>query len=327
MKYSPLGQTGVQVSRIGLGTAAFGVAPLAEKADDLVACALDKGINLFDSANSYGNQTRFDRPGAPPAEARLSAEEILGRALGRRRKDVILCSKVMEPIGKGPNDAGLSRVHIFNQVENSLRRLQTDYIDVYYAHHPDPSTPIEQTIRAYDDLIRQGKIRYYALSTFPSWEMTEVLWKSSQIGADQPICNQLSYNLANRMIEEDVIPACLKFGMSVIAFSPLGGGLLAGEEALKRSLIGAKRWGYDGFTKEQLKLAHYFNKLAKEWEIKPVSLALAWLTSQPTVASAIVGPEDVDELSMNAAAGSIDLNAYMLEKLNEIGRPEPRSWF
>lgn len=327
MRYLPLGRTGVQVSAIGLGTAAFGVAPLAEDAANLVACALDSGINLFDTANSYGNQTRFDRPSAPPAKERLSAEEILGQALKNRRHQVILSSKVMESVGEKPNCSGLSRVHIFSQVENSLRRLKTDYLDIYYAHHPDPNTPVEESIRAFDDLVRHGKIRYYALSTFSGWEMTEVLWKSEYLAASAPICNQLSYSLANRSIEEDIIPACQRFGLSVIAFSPLGGGLLAGEEALARSLIGAKRWGYEGFSKPQLELARGFNAIAKEWEIAPVALALAWLGHRPCVSSAIIGPESVEELAASARAGSLELAEELMGQLESVGQPEPRDWY
>jgi 1-deoxyxylulose-5-phosphate synthase len=168
MRYGTLGNTGVKVSCIGLGTATFGVAPFEGDARRLVGRALDLGINLIDTANSYGNQARFDRAGAPPAEARASAEEIVGRALGARRHDVVLCSKVMEPVGAGPNERGLSRRHIFNQIEASLRRLGTDHLDLYYAHHPDPATPIEQTLRAFDDLVHQGKIRYATLSTYPA---------------------------------------------------------------------------------------------------------------------------------------------------------------
>ncbi|HPE31212.1 MAG TPA: aldo/keto reductase [Parvularculaceae bacterium] len=327
MKYAPLGRTGVQVSCIGLGAAAFGVAPLAEDADRLVGRALDLGINLFDTANSYGNQPRFDRPYAPPASARLSAEEILGRALGARRREVILCSKVCEPVGEGPNQSGLSRLHIMDQVEQSLRRLRTDHIDVYYAHHADPLTPIEESVCAFDDLIRQGKIRYYALSTFNAWEMTEALWASERCGAHAPVCNQLSYSLANRAIEEDVIPACLRFGMTVTAFSPLGGGLLAGEPTLARPLSGAARWGYEGFSDNQRALARKFYDVVKGWGLSPAAAALAWLASRPAVSAALVGPESVEELEAAASTGDLQLAPALLEQLEEIGRPEPRSWY
>jgi 1-deoxyxylulose-5-phosphate synthase len=327
MKYAPLGPSGIRVSCLGIGTATFGVAPLAEDADRLVGRALDLGINLFDTANSYGNQPRFDRPNAPAAAERLSAEEILGRALARRRHDVVLCSKVMEPVGPGQNDRGLSRLHIFNQVEASLQRLRSDHLDVYYAHHPDPLTPLDQTLCAFGDLVRQGKIRYYALSTFNAWQMTEVLWRSERLGVPPPVCNQISYNLSNRASEGDIIPACLRFGLSVTVFGPLGGGLLAGEEALQRPIIGSKRWGFAGFSERQLEVARRFYAIAKEWGHAPAPLALAWLTSRPAVSTAIIGPETVQELDANAAAAELELDSKLLEQLDGIGRPEPRAWF
>ena len=327
MKYKHLGRTGVKVSCIGLGTAAFGVAPLAEKADTLVGRALDLGINLFDTANSYGNQTRFDRTGAPPANARKSSEEILGRALKSNRHDVVLCTKVMEPVGDGANDAGLSRLHIFQQVESSLKRLGTDHIDIYYAHHPDPTIPIGETIQTFADLIRQGKIRYYALSTFSAWEMTEALWASDKQNISPPPCNQLSYSLANRTIEQDVVPACERFGVTIMAFSPLGGGLLAGDEALKRSVIGAKRWGYPGFSNQQLALANEFNSVAKQNNVPPAQLAVAWVTSSPVVGSAIVGAESVQEMEAITAAATFNIDGELSARLDEIGKPSPRNWY
>ncbi len=142
MKYARLGRSGMSVSRIALGTATFGVAPQEEEAIKLVHAALDLGVTYFDCANTYGDQARFNRPGAPPHDQRRSAEEILGTALAGKRHKVIISSKVMEPVGDGPNDRGLSRRHIIQQVERSLARLKTDYIDLYYMHHPDPTTPI-----------------------------------------------------------------------------------------------------------------------------------------------------------------------------------------
>jgi aryl-alcohol dehydrogenase-like predicted oxidoreductase len=318
MKYVPLGSTGTFVSRIGLGTATFGVAPLAEDADRIVGGALDLGINLIDTANSYGNQPRFDRPGAPEAAERLPAEEIIGRALAGRRGEVVLCSKVMEPVGEGPNDRGLSRRHIMQQVEASLRRLRTDYLDVYYAHHPDPCTPVEQTIRAFGDLVRQGKIRYYALSTYSAWRMTEVLWVAARLGVDPPVCNQIAYNLANRDAERDVLPACAHFGLSVTVFSPLGGGLLAGDAALARTFIGGRRWRGSAFTPAQLDLARRVSAIAHESGYNSGPLALAWLLSRQAVSSTVIGPETVDELTANAAAVDLDLPDAILERLSAL---------
>ena len=174
MKYSLLGPAGVRVSKICLGTATFGVAPDAAGVGRVVDAALDAGINFFDTADVYGATPTFDRPGAPPAAEREPAEQLLGRALAGRRDDVVIATKSGErrfdPV------AGLSRRYIIRQVDQSLRRLGTDYIDVYYAHFPDPDTPLEQTLAAYDDLVRQGKLRYVALSNHPAWQVTRALW-------------------------------------------------------------------------------------------------------------------------------------------------------
>ena len=320
MRYHAFGATGVKVSCIGVGTATFGVAPLAADCDALIGRALDLGINLIDTANSYGNQARFDRAGAPPASLRASAEEIVGRALGPRRRDVVLCTKVMEPVGDGPNARGLSRRHIVEQVETSLRRLGTDHIDVYYAHHPDPATPIEQTLRAFDDLVRQGKILYGALSTFPAWQMTEALWRADRLGTAAPVCNQVAYSLANRAAEQEMLPACRRFGMGVTVFSPLAGGLLAGPAVRQRAVAGSRRWGGPGFSAAQVALAERLEALAAESGHPPTVLALGWLVAQPGISSALVGPETVAELEANAMAGAIELPVDLLERIGEIGQ-------
>jgi 1-deoxyxylulose-5-phosphate synthase len=321
MRYKQLGRTGVQVSAISLGTATFGVAPGEKDVDRLVGSALDLGINLIDTANSYGNQARFDRPGAPPWIDRLSAEELLGRTLGGRRQDLILCSKVMEPVGEDINDRGLSRRHVFRQVEQSLRRLQTDHLDVYYAHHPDPSTPIEETVRTFDDLVRQGKILYYALSTYPAWRVVDTLWKADSAGASAPVCLQIPYNLARRDAELEVVPVCLANTLSLAVFSPLAGGLLAGRAVRAREIIGRKRWGGSGFSDREIALAEQLEQLATLHGQSPAALALAWLVSRPAVATAIVGAEAVPELEANAAAGDLDLPEELLTALDGIGKP------
>ncbi len=326
MKYRQLGRTGVRVSAITLGTATFGVAPDADLAGRMVTRALDLGINMFDCANSYGNQSRFDRPGAPPADQRASAEEILGQALRGRRDEVVLCSKVMEPIGPGVNDRGLSRLHIFNQVEASLRRLGVSHLDVYYAHHPDPTTPLDETLRAFDDLVRQGKIRYAALSTHPAIQVVEALWICDRLGLHAPVANQVPYNLATRNLERDMTPACARHGISLTVFSPLAGGLFAGPQVRDRTFAGAKRWGGQGFNATQLQLADQLQGAAEDSGHAPAELALGWLLAQPVVASAIVGPETLDELDACAAAADLVLAEEVLARIDTIGRPPPSMW-
>ncbi len=324
MKYSLLGRTGVQVSKIALGTAAFGIAPLEEDADALVGRALDLGINHFDTANTYGNQSRFDRPGVPPAEQRKSAEEILGKALRGRRHEAVIATKVQERVGPGPSDIGLSRRHILEQVEASLRRLGTDYIDIYYAHHPDPDTPIGETLDVFDGLIRQGKVRYCALSQYPAWRLTEALLIAERLALHSPVALQVSYNLANRSVEADIVPACLHFGLPVLAFSPLAGGLLSGRAALERPYVGNLRWGGRGFSEDQAFLAQKLDDLAGEAGHPPAQLALAWLLSRPAVCAAIIGAEKIETLEISAGASELALDSELLARLDGLTSTTPR---
>jgi aryl-alcohol dehydrogenase-like predicted oxidoreductase len=331
MEYALLGRTGVRVSKICVGTATFGVAPLEKDAIAVVHRALDLGINFFDCANSYGNQPRFDRPGAPAAEQRKSAEEILGQALKGHRNEVIITSKVMEQVGTGVNDGGwggggLTRVHIMQQIERTLKRLQTDHIDLYYAHHPDVSTPIDQTLRTMDDLVRQGKIRYFALSAFPAWQMTETIMTAEKLGVYEPVAHQVAYNMTQRRVEQEVVPACLRFGVSLTTFSSLAGGLLSGVENTKRSIVGNMRWRSgegSGYTPEQVAVSEELENLGAEWGHRPAHLALNWLISRPAMASAIVGPEDVAQLEQNAGATDIKLSDEQMQILDGVGANLP----
>ena len=321
MRYKQLGRTGVKVSSVSLGTATFGVAPLESDCDRLIGRAIDLGINMIDAANSYGNQARFDRPSAPAWTDRRSAEEIVGSAIKGRRNQLVLCSKVMEPVGDGVNDRGLSRRHIVQQLEQSLRRFQTDHLDVYYAHHPDRSIPIEETIRAFDDLVRQGKLRYYALSTYPAWQVVEAFWKADKVGASAPVCLQTQYNLARRDPELDIAPICLANGLCLTVFSPLAGGLLAGPSKRNEVFVGRRRWGGTAFTPREIALAEELERLAAQHGHSPATLALAWLISQPVVASAIIGAEDIEELETSASASDLVLPAQVMAALDDIGKP------
>jgi aryl-alcohol dehydrogenase-like predicted oxidoreductase len=318
MRYKLLGRTGVQVSAVSLGTATFGVAPLEKDCDRLVGRALDLGVNMIDMANSYGNQARFDRPRAPAWSERPSAEEIVGKAIRGRRDGLVLCSKVMEPVGEGANDRGLSRRHIVHQLENSLRRLGTDHLDVHYAHHPDASTPVDETVRAFDDLVRQGKLRYYALSTYPAWQVVDVLWKADRQHASAPACLQVQYNIARRELEQDIVPVCQANGLSLTVFSPLAGGLFAGPSKRRETFVGRQRWGGTPFTEREIAIAEALERLAEQYGHAPAALALAWLISKPVVASAVVGAESVEQLETNVAASDLELPAELLARIDEI---------
>ena len=318
MRYALLGPTGVKVSRICLGTATFGVAPSAQDADRVVGTALDVGINFVDTADVYGNTSVFDRPGAPAAAEREPAEQILGRALRGHRDDVIIATKSYGDVGPGVNDRGLSRRHIIQQVDTSLRRLYTDYIDLYYAHNPDPDTPLEQTLAVYDDLIRQGKIRYVALSNYPAWQVTQALWIADDRRQHAPVAAQVKYNLIDRTAERELAPACQHFGLSLIPYAPLHGGLLADLRILEREISGDQRFAGPGFSDAEIAVAREVDRLSHEWGLKPYQTSLAWLLSRPAVASTIVGAETIDELRANASAADVDLEPAQLSALTAL---------
>jgi aryl-alcohol dehydrogenase-like predicted oxidoreductase len=317
MEYSLLGQSGVKVSKICLGTATFGVAPDAQEAGRVVHAALDLGINFFDTANVYGATPTFDRPGAPPAIEREPAEQLLGRALVGRRDDVVIATKSGER--RFDPAAGLSRRYIIHQVEHSLRRLGTDYIDVYYAHFPDPDTPLEQTLVAYDDLVRQGKLRYVALSNYPAWQVIQALWiVDNRHLAAAPVCAQVKYNLIDRAAEHELAPACQHFGLSIVPFGPLHGGLLAGMQVEEREFSGDKRFGGSGFTDSELEIGRAVERLGQEWGLRPYQMSLAWLLSRPAVASVIVGAETAEEVTANATAADVSLDQAQLDALTAL---------
>ncbi|HVG96585.1 MAG TPA: aldo/keto reductase [Chloroflexota bacterium] len=329
MRYTLLGRTGVRVSTLCLGTAFLGIAPLEADAPRLVARAIDGGVNFLDTANSYGNQTRFDRPGIPPAADRPSSEELVGRGVRGRRHEVVIATKVQERVGDGPNDGGpagggLTRRHIMSQCERSLRRLGTDYVDVYYAHHPDPTTPLDQTLRAFDDLVHQGKVRYPALSNYPAWELTRALWLADRLRLDPPVAMEMPYNLLDRGVERDVVPACLALGVSITAYSALAEGLLTGRytpagDGAAADEPPAVRHGADHrFPESRLAAASRLVRLSAEWGYPPAHLALAWLCSRPAVAAAIVGPETESQLDALLPAADLVLSDEQLRTLDGL---------
>jgi aryl-alcohol dehydrogenase-like predicted oxidoreductase len=325
VRYDVLSAAGLRVSRLCLGTALFGVAPSAADTTALVRFALDSGVNFIDTANSYGNQARFDRDGGQDAPQRASAEELIGAAIvGVPRDQIVLATKVSERVDNGPSDNGppddgvpdhgLSRAHIFQQIDRSLRRLQTDYIDIYHAHHPDPTTDIAETVGAFDELIRQGKIRHWALSTYGAQQLTEAVRAADQMGAARPICHQVRYNLSVRSVEAQSLPAARDFDLSTTAFGVLHGGLFAG--AASRRYAGSARWGGAGFTAVELEQATRLEVLCSQWGMMPAQVAIAWALAKPTIVTAIVGPESVDEFRALVPAADLTLSADQLQSLD-----------
>ena len=319
MKYSVLGTTGVKVSRICLGTATFGVAPTAQDADRVVGAAIDLGINFVDTADVYGNMPVFDRPGAPAAADREPAEQILGRALRGRRDEMVIATKSNGIVGHDINDRGLSRRHIIRQVETSLRRLETDYIDLYYAHDPDPDTPLEQTLAAYDDLIRQGKIRYVGLSNHPAWQVTQALWIADdrrlqrtrrRPGEVQPHRPGRRTRARPRLRAVRAVDRPLRAAARRPARRP-GACSTARSPATSAS-------GRRGSATPRSPSPARSTGSAAPGDCTPYQVSLAWLLSRPAVASVIVGAETVDELRANATAADVELDPAQLDALTAL---------
>lgn len=315
----PLGSTGVQVSAVCLGTATFGVAPDETETTRLVRRALDAGINFIDTASSYGNQPRFDRPGVPAANVRRAAEELVGAAVHGHRDDVVLATKVGEPVGLRSTDRGLSRVHITRQLDESLRRLRTDRVDILHAHHYDPDTPVEESIAAFDDLVRQGKILYWAISDHRGWQAAEVAFTARALHRSGPACHQLRYNLRDRSADADNVPLAARLGMTFTVFSPLAGGLLAGRAAAQRPLAGPLRFGHaTGWSADDLHFAERVEATAQRYGHSSIEAAIGWLLAKPFVTSVIVGPETVDELAGIVEASEAVLDAELVDQLDGL---------
>lgn len=317
MKYNLLGNTGVLISEIGLGAMTFGggeqwgvFGSLGEKeASVLVGQALEAGVNFFDTSNIYAGGR---------------SEEILGKALGKKRQDVIIATKVRGRTGSGPNDIGLSRLHIMRQVEESLKRLGTDYIDLYQIHNPDQLTDWEDTLRALDDLVRSGKVRYIGASNMTGWETMKTRGISRQLGLHEFKSSQLYYSLAGREIEREIIPVLKDQNMGLLVWSPLAGGFLSGKYSRSRQGGGDDRHTKMMFPPVDLdksyRIIDVLEEIAKERESTVARIALAWVLHQPAVTSVIVGAKRPDQLQDNLAASDIELTPDELARLDEVSK-------
>lgn len=317
MKYNLLGNTGVLVSEIGLGAMTFGggeqwgvFGSLGEKeASVLVGQALEAGVNFFDTSNIYAGGR---------------SEEILGKAVGQKRQDVIIATKVRGRTGSGPNDIGLSRLHIMRQVEESLKRLGTDYIDLYQIHNPDQLTDWEDTLRALDDLVRSGKVRYIGASNMTGWETMKTRGISRQLGLHEFKSSQLYYSLAGREIEREIIPVLKDQNMGLLVWSPLAGGFLSGKYSRSRQGGGDDRHTKMMFPPVDLdksyRIIDVLEEIAKERESTVARIALAWVLHQPAVTSVIVGAKRPDQLQDNLAASDIELTPDELARLDEVSK-------
>ncbi|MFO1351293.1 MAG: aldo/keto reductase [Gammaproteobacteria bacterium] len=309
MDYRRMGRSGLKVSEICLGTMTFGHGADQAEADRIVAQALDAGVNFFDTANSYSNG---------------QSEIILGNALKNKRRGAIVATKFFNPMGDGPNDSGMSRAHILQAIDDSLRRLQMDYVDLYYIHHVDIQTPLEEMLRALDDLVRQGKVRYIGCSNYEAWRLMEALWISDVRHLARFECYQPQYSLVVRDIEEEIIPACELKGLGVVVWSPLAGGFLSGKyQPGQRQAAGARSaeaWAYPEpyFAANADQTLGVLLDTARELGRSPAQTALRWALDQPAITSAIVGARSATQLADNLRASGWRLPAQARERLNQV---------
>jgi aryl-alcohol dehydrogenase-like predicted oxidoreductase len=315
MEFRLVGHSGLKVSEICLGTMTFGHGTDPASAERLVGAALDAGVMFFDTADGYSNG---------------ESEVMLGRALGVRRREAVIATKVFNPMGPGPNDSGMSRLHIMQAVEDSLRRLGTDHIDLYYIHHVDVQTPLEEMLRAFDDLQRQGKIRYTACSNYEAWRLMEALWISDSKGLARFSAYQPQYSLVVRDIEEELVPACALKGLGMVVWAPLAGGYLSGKyRPGERSLKGsrsAENWAFPTrfFHQNHEAILAELITVAREIGRSPAQVAVRWVLDQPQVASAIVGARTAEQFGDTLAAAGWRLPEEARKRLDEISAPPRR---
>ena len=328
MLYNRLGDTGLVVSRLAFGTMTFGTAEGAyasifkvgqDLANELVARSLERGVNFFNTADVYANG---------------DSETMLGRALGARRQDAVIATKVGMRTGEPLLRSGLSRRYVLNAAEDSLRRLGTDYIDVYLAHRPDPPTPLEETVDAFDLLVRQGKVRYVGFSNWPAWQAAKAIGLQKTRGAAPFCAAEMYYSLVGRDLEHEIVPFARDAGIGIMVWSPLAGGFLSGKYTREDPTGGGGRLtGFDfiPFDRERgYDLVEVLRQIAADKQgVTPAQVALAWLLHQPQVASVLVGASSAAQLDDNLAAADVSLSAAQLEQLDRLTAPAATypGWF
>ncbi|HRQ42712.1 MAG TPA: aldo/keto reductase [Chloroflexota bacterium] len=321
MEYQLLGRTGVPVSKICLGCMNFGWKTAEAESVEIIDRALERGINFVDTANVY---------------ARGESETIVGQALKRngKREQIVLATKVH---GRMDDDdilaAGNNRRHIIAQCEASLKRLQTDYIDLYQIHRPRADTPIDETLHALDDLIRAGKVRYIGTSTFPAWRVLESLWVAKELGLNRFISEQPPYHLLDRSIERELVPLAQTYGLAILPWSPLARGFLTGKYRRGEAIPGDSRLEGDMTGPFQKRTQQHFSEraydllavveaLAAEKNCTPSQVALAWVIQRPGITSAIIGPRTLAQLEDNLSALDVEITAVDNGRLDQVAEPE-----
>jgi aryl-alcohol dehydrogenase-like predicted oxidoreductase len=316
MQMRTLGRTGIQVSPLCLGTMMFGAWGNPDHDDSMriIHRALDAGINFIDTADVYSGG---------------ESEEIVGKALKGRREDIVLATKAHGAMGEDPNHRGNSRRWIVRELENSLRRLGTDWIDLYQIHRPDPSTDIDETLGALTDLVRAGKVRAIGASTFPAHAIVEAQWVAERRGRERFMSEQPPYSILVRGIETHVLPVCERYGMGVITWSPLAEGWLTGRYRKDRPLPPSSRSGRHPVhwdmtipeNRDKLEAAEALALLAEELGLSLVRLAIAFALEHPAVTSAIIGPRTMEQLESQLGADELELTPAVLDRIDEIVPP------
>ena len=313
MKYRRLGRTGLMVSELVLGTMNFGDPTPEEESLRIIDAALDRGVNMLDCADVY---------------AEGKSEGILGRALSRngKRKEVFLTSKVFMRTGDGPNDGGNSKHHILSACESSLRRLKTDYIDLYFLHRTDWNVPQEETLAALDLLVRQGKVRHIGCSTHPPWRVVEASWIAEKHHYPKFVCEQPPYNLLDRRAEAEIIPMCLAYDLGILCWSPLAQGILAGRYGDARQIPPGSRGAFkkvyeDRITQQGIDVARSLAERAGAKRCSLPQLAVAWLLHQPGISGTIIGPRTLDHLEDLLGAVHVSLDSSDLDFCDSLVAP------
>lgn len=322
MKYRFLGRTGVKVSVLGLGTENFGPRTAETDAFEILDRALSEGVNLIDTANFYGTEDPNDY-----SDRRGQSEIIVGNALKRngKRKDVILATKVRGPMWLGPNGESASRLHIVRAAEESLRRLQTDYIDLYQVHWPDETTPIDETLRALDDLVRSGKVLYVGTSNFEAWKIVEGIWVSEHLKLNRFISEQTLYNLAFRQSERELFPMAIKYKLGVLVWSPLFAGILTGKYRRAQPMPSGSRlsddasernWPRKTLGERAYTLLELLEKHVAAKGCTMAQFAIAWVIHQPAVSSALMGSRTMDHFNEYLGALHVEITEEDIRQMN-----------
>ena len=307
MEYRQLGRSGLKVSAIGLGGNTFGNGADEAQTARIIHRALDLGINFIDTADTY---------------SRGVSEQYVGKAVAGRRQQALIATKVYGRMGDGPNDAGLSRKHILEGVEASLKRLDTDYIDLYQVHNVDSSTPIYETLATLDGLVRQGKVRYIGCSNFLAWQLCEALWASDRKDLTPFVSVQPRYNVIDRTIERELLPFCRQYGIGIVPYSPLAGGILTGkykegEAPPPDTRAGRNQRMQSQLNSDTLGKVSALRKWAEERDHTVGELALSWLLSRPEVSTIIAGATRPEQVDANAKAADWKLSPDDLKQIDQ----------